>query len=139
MQRPRSSRQRYRAFVDLYRRHQLDDAARDGKPHSGKPEPGKPQPGKPAPEARLKRRQYLREYVRWLRPHRLAVGILIVLALLGAGLDMASPLFMRFIIDRVLLNPRLPRDQRFLSLNAAGTLFLVMVIGSNLISAFREY
>src|SRR5579872_4872801 len=108
MQRPRSSRQRYRAFVDLYRRHQLDDAARDGKPHSGKP------------EARLKRRQYLREYVRWLRPHRLAVGILIVLALLGAGLDMASPLFMRFIIDRVLLNPRLPRDQRFLSLNAAG-------------------
>jgi len=90
----RSSRQRYRTFVEDYHHRCLDDASRDGKPAAGKP----------PVEARRKRRQYLREYVRWLRPHGFAVGALIVLALVAAGLDMASPLFMRYIIDRVLLN-----------------------------------
>ena len=90
----RSSRQRYRTFVEDYHHRRLDDASRDGKPAAGKP----------PLEAKRKRRQYLREYVRWLRPHGFAVGALIVLALVAAGLDMASPLFMRYIIDRVLLN-----------------------------------
>ena len=48
--------------------------------------------------------QYLREYLRWLRPHRYAVAVVFVLALMVAGLQMIEPLFMRFIIDRVLLN-----------------------------------
>jgi ATP-binding cassette subfamily B protein/subfamily B ATP-binding cassette protein MsbA len=129
MQHSRSSRRRYRVFVENYRRRRLDDASLDGKPEDGKP---------PA-EARRKRRQYLREYVRWLRPHGYAVGALIVLALVAAGFDMASPLFMRYIIDRVLLNPRLDAAARFRLLNGAGALFLGLVFASNLVSALREY
>ena len=129
MQHSRSSRQRYRAFVEDYRRRRLDDASRDAKPAAGKP---------PA-ETRRKRRQYLREYVRWLRPHGYAVGALIVLALVAAGLDMASPLFMRYIIDRVLLNPRLDAAARLRLLNGAGAVFLGVVFASNLVSALREY
>jgi len=56
---------------------------------------------------RGKRREYLREYLRWLWPHRYGVAILFVLALIGTGLQMIEPLFMRFIIDRVLLNTAL--------------------------------
>ena len=63
-----------------------------------------PSPGGPS---RGKRREYLREYLRWLWPHRYAVGTVFALALLGAGLEMVEPLFMRFIIDRVLLNTAL--------------------------------
>jgi ATP-binding cassette subfamily B protein len=129
MKRPRSSRQRYRAFVDDYRRRRLDETDLDKKEESAKA----PQ------EARQKRRRYLREYLRWLRPHRYAVGALFALALITAGLQMIEPLFMRYIVDRVLLNPRLDRDARFRLLSGAGALFLSLVVASNLVSALREY
>ena len=54
--------------------------------------------------AREKRRGDLRDYFRWLWPHRYAVGALFLFALLAAALQMVEPLFMRFIIDQVLLN-----------------------------------
>ena len=63
---------------------------------AGVPETPRPASGK--------RREYLREYLRWLWPHRFAIGFFFLLALLAAGLEMIEPLFMRFIIDRVLLN-----------------------------------
>ena len=129
MQRPRSSRQRYRSFVEDYRARRLDEVGQRQKE----------KPGEPSQEARRKRRQYLREYLRWLWPHRYPVGVLFLLALVGAGLQMVEPLFMRFIVDRVLLNPRLGRLARFRSLNGAGALFLGLVIASNLVSAAREY
>ena len=97
MERFRSSRRRYLSFVQDYRKHRLDEAA---SPAESK--------GKPA----AKRREYLREYLRWLWPHRFAVGALFVLALIGAGLQMIEPLFMRFIVDRVLLQCRTGRAPR---------------------------
>src|SRR5204863_3072239 len=103
MPRPRSSRQRFQAFLEDYRKRRLDAVA-DGEK---KPlEPPKPS-ANGAPEAkaqkRAKRREYLREYLRWLWPHRWAVGAVFLLALFAAGLQMIEPLFMRFIIDGVLL------------------------------------
>jgi len=97
MKRPQSSRQRYRSFVEDYRRRRLDDAGQDRQTEAGEP----------SQEARRKRRQYLREYVRWLRPHGGAVAVLFLLALVAAGMQMAEPLFLRFIVDRVLLNSHL--------------------------------
>ena len=55
------------------------------------------------PERKLKRRSYLRSYVRELWKHWPTVLLLIVLALLVAGLDLIQPLFIRYIIDHVLL------------------------------------
>jgi len=129
MKHPRSSRQRYRKFVEDYRLRRLDETGKEKKPEGADP----------APDAHRKRREYLREYIRWLRPHRTAVAVLFVLALVAAGLQMVEPLFLRFIVDRVLLNPRLARAARFRILNAAGLLFLALVIASNLVSAVREF
>jgi ATP-binding cassette subfamily B protein len=124
MERFRSSRKRYLSFVQDYRKHRLDEAASraDLKDKAGG-----------------KRREYLREYLRWLGPHRFSVGALFVLALIGAGLQMVEPLFMRFIVDRVLLASGLDRASRFSRLNSAGLLFLTLVIVSNSITGLRDY
>ncbi|OLC51853.1 MAG: hypothetical protein AUH43_01605 [Acidobacteria bacterium 13_1_40CM_65_14] len=125
---PRSSRQRYRAFLQDYKHRRLEESTGDSAPAPDSP-----------PPARGKRREYLREYLRWLWPHRYAVATLFVLALLVAGLQMIEPLFMRFIIDRVLLNAGLDSASRLARLNLAGALFVVVVILSNVMSVLRDY
>jgi ATP-binding cassette subfamily B protein/subfamily B ATP-binding cassette protein MsbA len=127
-ERARSSRQRYLGFVQDYKHRRLDDSTESG--------------GSPAPETgkrSKKRRQYLREYVRWLWPHRLGVSAFFAIALLVAGLQLADPLFMRFIIDQVLLNPALDPPRRLNRLSVAGGLFLIVVMLSNILNAFKDY
>ena len=126
-----SSRERYRTFVDDYRHRRLGD----GEPKkSGEPlEPAAQKP--PA----AKRREYLREYMRWLWPHRLQLAAVFVLALVVAGMEMIEPLFMRFIIDRVLLNQQLDAAARLSRLNAAGALFVGVVVLSNLAKVLKDY
>ena len=140
--RARSSRQRYQHFVQDYKKRLLDDqvdAAKGLKPSDESP----PSDGGPAekPVAWLggKRREYLREYLRWLWPHRYGVGVVFGLALVGAGLQMVEPLFMRFIIDRVLLNTGLNVSERIGRLHLAGSLFVVVVILTQLVSVFKDY
>src|SRR5262245_62027944 len=99
---PRSSRLRFRGFVDDYKQRRLDEALEAEANH--KPAPSEVNGEEPSPEIkRVKRRQYLREYLRWLWPYRYAVLAVFVLALIAAGLQMIEPLFMRFIVDAVLL------------------------------------
>src|SRR5262249_6026953 len=62
-----------------------------------------------------------------------------VLALFVAGLEMIEPLFMRFMIDRVLLNPELDSAARFSRLHLAGAVFLAVIIGSKLIGVVKDY
>src|SRR5438132_1321206 len=119
-----SSRQRYRGFVRDYKRRRLDDAA---------------EPGDSQRAARGKRRAYVREYLRWLRPYRSAAIALLALALVTTGLQMIEPLFMRFIIDRVLLQTGLDTASRLALLQLAGGAFVAVVILSNLIDALRDY
>ena len=120
---PRSSRQRYRAFVQDYTQRRLDDGT----------------VGESQPLDRGTRRAYLRDYLRWLRPYRYAAGALLALALLTTGLQMIEPLFMRFIIDRVLLNTTLDTASRLARLNLAGAAFLGVIVLSNLSDALRDY
>jgi ATP-binding cassette subfamily B protein/subfamily B ATP-binding cassette protein MsbA len=84
----RSSREHYRAFRERYKKRRLDDSEDS---HAGMPPAARPQ------VAGGKRREYMRDYLRWLWPHRLAVSFLFALALVAAGLQMIEPLFMRFI------------------------------------------
>ncbi|MSU61773.1 MAG: ABC transporter ATP-binding protein [Pedosphaera sp.] len=139
----RSSRQRYRAFVQDYKQRRLDDLAETSEDLKELSDPAKVGDKPPASESksekRGKRREYLREYLRWLWPHRHAVGALFVLAMLAAGLEMAEPLFMRFIIDRVLLNAGLDRATRLTSLHLAGALFVGVVVLSKLIGVVKDY
>jgi ATP-binding cassette subfamily B protein/subfamily B ATP-binding cassette protein MsbA len=120
---PRSSRERYRKFLEDYKQRRLDDSAEDGDeaPRSGK------------------RREYLRDYLRWLWPYRYATAAVFGFALLAAGLEMIEPLFMRFIIDRVLLNTELDSASRLTRLHLAGAAFVGVIIISNLTGALKDY
>ena len=140
---PRSSRHRYRAFLQEYRSGKLDDETqeqRGGKDaFAGAPsEAGAAGAAGPTPSS-SKRREYLREYVRWLWPHRWRVGFVFLLAALHASLQMVEPLFMRFIIDRVLLNEALDQVARLSALHVAGGAFVAVIVLSNLLNALKDY
>lgn len=110
MRSSRSSRHRYRAFVQDYKERRL---AGTGDEDRQRPADGAP-PKDAASAWRWwrseKGRAYVREYLRWLRPHRYALAFVFCLALIGAGAQMVNPLFMRFIIDHVLLNEARARE-----------------------------
>jgi ATP-binding cassette subfamily B protein/subfamily B ATP-binding cassette protein MsbA len=119
--------------VDDYRHRRLDDltdAARGLKPAAGDVREG----GKKG-----NRRELLREYLRWLRPHRYKVALVFALAIVAAGIQLVEPLFMRHIIDKVLLNPALDASGRLTRLNLVGGTFLAVIILSNLLGAFKDY
>src|SRR5262245_48456115 len=105
--RSRSSRQRYIEFVQDYRHRRLDDEKEPGKSESLPAG----EPTKPA-DKRATRRAYLRTYLRWLRPHRFAVGSVLLFAIFVAAFEMIEPLFLRFIVDRVLMNTGLDPESR---------------------------
>src|SRR3954471_17946771 len=115
--RPRTSRQRYGHFVDDYKLGRVDEATEsaDKRPNAGAPQDDK--------KKKTKRRAYFREYLRWLWPYRFGVGFLFFLALIRAGMEMMEPLFMRRIIDGVLLNKTLDAAGRLSALNVTGGLF----------------
>src|ERR1041385_6440758 len=105
---PRSSRHRYLKFVADYKLGRLDallegegEDKQEGNQTDDKPVESKRGWQEAIGLKRGKRREYLREYLAWLWPYRYAVIVLAVLALLTAALEMAEPLFMRFIVDRV--------------------------------------
>jgi ATP-binding cassette, subfamily B, bacterial len=128
MNHPRSSRQRYKVFVQDYKHRRLDEAT-----DAGKASP------KPAPGGKARRREYLRDYMRWLWPHRYAIGIFFLFALVAAGLEMIEPLFMRFIVDKVLLFPGLDTAARISRLHLAGAAFVGVIVLSNGIRVLKDY
>ncbi len=131
MAHPRSSRGRYRQFVRDYKARRLDEVAEAAAGGA---------PAQPPPTTqRRKPREGLREYVRWLRPHRYELAFVSVLALLRAGLEMVEPLFMRFIVDRVLLDAALDRAARLSWLNLAGGLFVLAIVVANLTGTLKDY
>ena len=85
-----------------------------------------------------KRGDYLRDYLRWLAPHRKRLMAVCVLALLSAGAQSVEPLFMRYIVDRVLL-ANLPIADKVFRLNTAGAAFLLLVLLSALITVAKDY
>ncbi|QJW98888.1 Efflux ABC transporter, permease/ATP-binding protein [Frigoriglobus tundricola] len=124
---PRSSRQRYRDFVEDYKHRRLDEPARAGA-----------QKGE-EPKARAGRRPYVRAYLRYLRPHLRGACAIFLLALVVAGLEMIEPLFMRFMVDRVLLDTQLDTESRLTRLHLAGAAFLAVVVVSKFVNVFKDY
>ena len=125
-----SSHQRYRTFVQDYKHGRLDDTTEGNEGQSAE---------ESRQQRRSRRREYLRDYVRWLKPYRVAVAFVFLFALLGAGLQMIEPLFMRFIIDNVLLNSALDSVSRFNQLRLVGATFLGVIILSSLVGVVKDY
>jgi ATP-binding cassette subfamily B protein len=140
---PRSSRTRYRDFVRDYRLRRLDEGAGAGKGTKRvDPSSAADQETFAATWRSLrggKRREYLREYLSWLWPHRIALVTVFVLALATAGLEMIEPLLMRFIVDRVLLNATLDTAARMHRLHLAGAAFLALVLLASVSGLFKDY
>jgi len=152
MKGPRPSRSRYQDFRRDYRQGRVDGGAG----HGGSPRAagsgnagaasgnaagtavGDALQGVPGAHP-SKRREYVREYLRWLWPHRFTVTIVFVLALITASLQMIEPLFIRFIIDRVLLNTTLDAGARLTRLNTAGALYFVMIATTSLLGVLKDY
>ena len=132
---PRSSRERYRAFVEDYHRRRLDAKLES----QGDAAPPEASGTAAAAQRRGKRREYLRDYIRWLRPHRFAIAAVFGIAIAAAGLSMIEPLFMRFIVDRVLLAPDLDTAQRLVRLNLAGAAFIAVIVLAGLTDALKDY
>src|SRR5204862_8097765 len=84
--RARTSRERYRRFVEDYRAGRLDEQTQkrtagervDVEP--AETPAGAPPPANARPWSGLKR-QYVREYARWLWPHRYQAAVVFTLAL----------------------------------------------------------
>ena len=127
----RSSRTRYREFVEDYRRRRLEDPAPSA--------PQAPSARSSTPSSTGPRRESLREYLRWLWPHRFSVAAVFVFAVVVAGLQMVEPLFMRFIVDRVLLNADLDPAMRIRRLQTAGAAFLAVIVISSLVTLLKDY
>ena len=128
--RARTSRARYRGFVRAYRERRLDQLS---------DELDDPSSAESKRNRRKNRKEYLKEYFRWLWPHRWRVASVFTLALIVAGLQMIEPLFMRYIIDRVLLNTGLTPAERMARLNLAGGTFLTVVIVTALVNVAKDY
>ena len=131
MARRPSSRQQYQTFLQDYRERRLEEP--DGRQDPPAAEPKRILGGK--------RREYLHDYLRWLWPHRYAIAAFFLLALMTAGLEMIEPLFMRFIIDRVLLNTALDAPARLSRLNLAGAAFVGAILlstGTRILKDYRQ-
>jgi ATP-binding cassette, subfamily B, bacterial len=126
----RSSRQRYQQFVQDYARRKLDDTIEKKDEGTTAAE---------TPPVKGRRREYMRAYLRWLIPHRMAVVAIVLFALLVAALEMIEPLFMRFIVDRVLLDTTADESVRLWRLNLAGATFLAVVVVSKSVSVLKDY
>ena len=124
-----SSKQRYEEFRRAYREGRADELA-DQADENGDEKSRAP---------KEQRRQYLRLYARWLWPYRWAIVLLALFSLAAAALEMVSPLFMRYIIDKVLLLPDLDLDERLSKLHAVGIVYLLCIIVNQLFSAKKNY
>ncbi|HEY5085841.1 MAG TPA: ABC transporter ATP-binding protein, partial [Gemmatimonadaceae bacterium] len=127
-----SSRSRYISFVNEYKHRRLDGDA----DHEAMSAPAAASAG----DARAgKDRRYMREYLHWLAPHRYAVATFTMLALLVAGIQMVEPLFLRWIVDHVLLNAAFTERSRLSRLNVIGSLFVLVTIAASLLNALKDY
>lgn len=136
-----TSRKRYQEFLEKFRRN---DIGHEPHEEEGASEQKSPQASTPDATAdktakRQRRRQYLRLYVRELYPHAPAVLLLTVLALVIAGLELAQPLFFRYIVDDVLLKETLSSGERLRALNVVGGLALIVVIVSQFLGIYKNY
>ena len=122
----RSSKQRYQEFVQDYKHRRLDATSEDGGPPPAAGQPGA-------------RRAYLRDYLGWLKPHRKELAAVFLVALVVAGLQMIEPLFIRHIVDRVILNRDLDLQARLTRLNLTGLVFLSVIILSHVGGGFKDY
>ena len=128
MSRPKPSRVRFEEFRKAYNAGDYQAFTHDKQTDDDKPKRA----------AKSDRRRYLRQYVDWLRPHSGSILLMLGLALAVAGLDVAQPLFTKYIVDNVLIEPNLSDAERLMRLNGAGAALLAVVVLSRVLDIWRD-
>ena len=148
---PETSKGRFQEFKEKFRKGEFNqelldeqESGQKQKPekdrrkpdsNSSKKEAGK---NKLDPERKAKRRGYLRLYVNRLWKHWRLVAILVLLALSVAVLDMIQPLFMRHIIDNILLGEG-EQPSKLVALHVVALMYIGIVVGSQALGFFRSW
>ena len=127
----KTSKKRFGKFVDKFRRGELK-RERDNK-NDSEDKTTEQQ------EQKIRRRGYLRTYIRQLWPHSRMVILLAILAILFSIFEIIQPLFARYIFDDVLLNEALTPSERIWRLNAVGFMFLGLVVVTRILGIFRSW
>src|SRR5687767_2986068 len=130
MKQPISSKQRELEFRRT-RKQKGPAKGVDGAPSTN----GEPTTPRPKEE----RKRYFREYRRWLWPYRWALGVVFVLAVLGAGLDMVWPLAIKQIIDGVLLPEGVEAGEKTRLLKLYGLAVVALLLAKQAIETTRSY
>ncbi len=137
-----TSKRRFAEFLERFRSGYYSTETPDGEPGTGASENdssgSSESDGKLSPERKQKRRGYLRQYIRELWPHWRMVLMLLVLALIVAGLDLIQPLFLRHIIDNVLL-VEAATDWKLAQLHTIAFIFLAVVVVGQLLGIWRSW
>lgn len=133
MSSPDSSKKRYRAFREAKR---PGDEAQAPDPQSSASAGEKARGTRPQWQ---QRRQYLREYRKWLWPHKGRIVVVFALALCGAGLSMILPLVTRYIIDDVLSAADVPTAEKVTRLATVCAVMLVILLLTQVFDTSRSY
>ncbi len=128
MKRGHTSHQRYNSFRQAYKEGRIEELSVNNDA-----------PDKTQPVEKAQRRRYLASYASWFRPYIGGILFLLFLSALGAGLDMLPPLFMRYVVDRVLLVQGVSIETRVANLHFVGGLFLTVIVVARLLESLRSY
>lgn len=131
----RKSRWLFQDFVRRYRKGELKSKADDL--HGTTETSGAPE--KLDKPNREQRRAYVRQYVRQLWPYWKTVVVLLLISLATAGLEVIQPLFVRHIIDQILLPEDVAVSDKLSHLNQVGLIMLTAILVSQLLSVTRNY
>jgi ATP-binding cassette subfamily B protein len=154
-----SSRKHYHKFVDDYKAHRLDElidaqnaalqrggfgpeTALQSEAESGSEPKVEPKAGgksEKKPRFSKKRREYIKLYLKWLKPHRTMLTGVISFAIVLAVMETVEPLIMRYIIDKILLNDALDSAGRFTMLNLVGGGFLAFIVIEKIVQVAKDY
>jgi ATP-binding cassette subfamily B protein/subfamily B ATP-binding cassette protein MsbA len=126
------SRHHYDRFREAFSKGTLKELDRK---LDGEKEPDEDKTGKWS----HKRRDHLRDYVRWLWRYWPTAVLLILLSLTIAALEMSHPLFLRYVLDSVLLQETNSPEQKLRLLQFAGVIFLGIILLGQFLSVFKDY
>ncbi|MGI9517994.1 MAG: ABC transporter ATP-binding protein [Pirellulaceae bacterium] len=130
-----TSKERFAEFLErfhdgYYSRERMTEDSPDG---DGKPEQEQDKGAK-----KQRRRSYLKLYTRELWPHWRMVALLVTLALVIAALQLIQPLFLRYIIDSVLLTEG-SSDWKLSTLHLVAGICLSVVLVSQTLGVWRNW
>ena len=138
MIRPKTSKGRFGEFVEKFRSGDFGKKSVDSDDENPQAHRHEMDDADNRSERKQKRRGYLKQYIRQLWPHWKMVAVLIALAVTVAVLEIASPLFGRYIIDDILLTDLSGADKVW-KLNIVGGSFLLVVIATRLCGMVRAW